>query len=49
MLVAEFEPFSTEVLKGVADAIHGSGFELVAYGEAKPALVAHWLGLIVLA
>jgi LacI family transcriptional regulator len=31
VLVADFEPFSTEVLKGVADAIHGSGYELVAY------------------
>jgi len=27
----DFEPFSTEVLKGVADAIHGSGYELIAY------------------
>src|SRR3712207_5079902 len=31
VLVADFEPFSTEVLKGVADSIHGSGYELVAY------------------
>lgn len=31
VLVADFEPFSTEVLKGAADAIRGSGFELVAY------------------
>lgn len=31
VLVADFEPFSTEVLKGTADAIRGSGFELVAY------------------
>jgi LacI family transcriptional regulator len=27
----DFEPFSTEVLKGVADAIHGSGYELIAH------------------
>ncbi len=31
VLVADFEPFSTEVLKGAADAIRGSGYELVAY------------------
>jgi LacI family transcriptional regulator, galactose operon repressor len=31
VLVADFEPFSTEVLKGVADAIRGTGYELVAY------------------
>jgi LacI family transcriptional regulator len=33
VLVADFEPFSAEVLKGAADAIHGSGFELVAYSS----------------
>jgi LacI family transcriptional regulator len=31
ILVADFEPFSTEVLKGAADAIRGTGFELVVY------------------
>lgn len=31
VLVADFEPFSAEVLKGAADAIRGSSFELVAY------------------
>ncbi len=31
LLVADFEPFSTEVLKGAADAIRDSGYELVAY------------------
>lgn len=31
VLVADFEPFSTEVLKGAADAIRGAGYELVAY------------------
>lgn len=30
-LVVEFESFSTEVLKGAADAIGGTGYELVAY------------------
>ena len=31
VLVADFEPFSTEVLKGAADAIRGTGYELVVY------------------
>ena len=31
ILVADLEPFSTELLKGAADAISGSGFELVIY------------------
>lgn len=31
ILVADFEPFSTEVLMGAADAIRGTGFELVVY------------------
>jgi len=31
VLVAEFEPFSTELLKGVSKAIGGSGYELLAY------------------
>jgi len=31
ILVADFEPFSTELLKGAADAIRDSGFELVVY------------------
>jgi LacI family transcriptional regulator len=31
LLVADFEPFSTEVLKGAADAIRDTGYELVAY------------------
>ena len=34
VLVADFEPFSTEVLKGAADAIRGTGFELVVYSAA---------------
>jgi len=33
VLVADFEPFSVEVLKGAADAIRGTGFELVAYSS----------------
>ena len=31
ILVAEFEPFSTEILKGISRAIGGSGYELLAY------------------
>ena len=31
VLVADFEPFSVEVLKGAADAIRGTGYELIAY------------------
>ncbi len=31
ILVADIEPFSTELLKGTADAIRGTGFELVVY------------------
>mgnify|MGYP001241861252 CR=1 FL=1 len=31
ILVAEFEPFSTEILKGVSAAIAGNGYELLAY------------------
>ena len=31
ILVAEFEPFSTEILKGAGQAITGTGYELLAY------------------
>jgi LacI family transcriptional regulator len=31
ILVADLEPFSTELLKGMADAIRGTGYELVVY------------------
>ncbi len=31
VLVAEFEPFSTELLKGTSSAIAGTGYELLAY------------------
>jgi LacI family transcriptional regulator len=31
ILVAEFEPFSTELLKAIASASQGSGYELLAY------------------
>ena len=31
ILVADFEPFSTEILKGTSQAITGTGYELLAY------------------
>ncbi|WP_341360498.1 LacI family DNA-binding transcriptional regulator [Georgenia sp. M64] len=31
ILVAEFEPYSTELLKGVSSAVQGTGYELLAY------------------
>ena len=31
ILVAEFEPFSTELLKGISEAVDGTGYELLAY------------------
>lgn len=31
ILVAEFEPFSAEILKGVSQAVAGTGYELLAY------------------
>jgi LacI family transcriptional regulator len=31
ILVADLEPFSTELLKGAADSLRGTGFELVVY------------------
>lgn len=34
ILVADLEPFGTELLKGAADAIRGSGFELVVYSAS---------------
>lgn len=41
ILVTEFEPFSTELLKGISSAADGTGYELLAYaglvsGEARP-------------
>lgn len=37
VLVADFEPFSTELLKGAASAVHGTPFEVLAHagGEAQ--------------
>lgn len=37
ILVADFEPFSTEILKGVGTELHESGFDLLAYSGAQGA------------
>lgn len=43
ILVAEFEPFSTEILKGTSRAIAGTGYELLAYsGGGRPGTDAGW-------
>src|SRR5699024_9258072 len=34
ILVAEFEPFSTEILKGASEAALGTGYELLAFSGA---------------
>ena len=43
VLVAEFEPFSTELLKGLSRAAQGSGYELLAWsGGATPPEHVGW-------
>ena len=42
VLVAEFEPFSTELLKGVSDAIHGTGYELLAFSGGHRDITIGW-------
>ena len=43
ILVAEFEPYSTELLKGTSAAVAGSGYELLAYsGNGRSAENAGW-------
>jgi len=43
ILVAEFEPFSTEILKGTSQAITGTGYELLAYsGSGRPGEDVGW-------
>lgn len=37
ILVAEFEPFSTEILKGASRAVAGTGYELLAYSGGRRA------------
>ena len=43
ILVAEFEPFSTELLKGTSRAVQGTGYELLAYsGGGRAGSVVGW-------
>lgn len=42
VLVAEFEPFSTELLKGVSDAIDGTGYELLAFSGGHRDVPVGW-------
>lgn len=42
VLVAEFEPFSTELLKGVSDAIDTTGYELIAYSGRHHGETVGW-------
>lgn len=42
ILVADFEPFSAELLKGAALAIHGSGYEVVVYSGGHGHNQAGW-------
>lgn len=42
VLVAEFEPFSTELLKGVSSAIGETGYELLAYCGGRPGRDLGW-------
>ena len=42
ILVAEFEPFSAEILKGVSAAVHGTDYELLAYAGAPSGSDSGW-------
>ncbi|ANC32337.1 LacI family DNA-binding transcriptional regulator [Isoptericola dokdonensis] len=43
VLVAEFEPYSTELLKGISSAVAGTGYELLAYsGGSDGGTVTGW-------
>jgi LacI family transcriptional regulator len=42
LLVAEFEPFGAEILKGVGTALHGTGYELLAYAGASCGADSGW-------
>jgi len=43
ILVSDFEPFSAELLKGAADAIRNTGFELVVYSAGgRPSSHVGW-------
>ncbi|MGD8195742.1 LacI family DNA-binding transcriptional regulator [Herbiconiux sp. P18] len=42
VLVADFEPFSAEILKGVATALHDSRYDLMAYSGTRQRDSAGW-------
>ncbi|WP_402377096.1 LacI family DNA-binding transcriptional regulator [Isoptericola rhizosphaerae] len=43
VLVAEFEPYSTELLKGISSAVDGTGYELLAYsGGTDGGAITGW-------
>jgi LacI family transcriptional regulator len=42
ILVAEFEPFSTEILKGAASAVSEAGYELLAYTGGRQSGGTGW-------
>ncbi|MBF4574238.1 LacI family DNA-binding transcriptional regulator [Herbiconiux sp. VKM Ac-1786] len=42
VLVADFEPFSAEILKGVAAALHESRYDLLAYSGSRQNNSAGW-------
>jgi len=42
ILVAEFEPFSTELVKGISAAVDGTGYELLAYSGGDHGKAVGW-------
>jgi LacI family transcriptional regulator len=42
ILVAEFEPFSTELIKGVSSAVDGTDYELLAYSGGRHGKAVGW-------
>ncbi|WP_345763673.1 LacI family DNA-binding transcriptional regulator [Diaminobutyricibacter sp. McL0608] len=42
VLVADFEPFSAEILKGVGTALHDSRYDLLAYSGSRQASSEGW-------
>ncbi|MBT1003536.1 LacI family transcriptional regulator [Paenarthrobacter sp. DKR-5] len=42
VLVAGFEPFSAEILKGVGSALSGSGYDLLAYSGSRQSSSEGW-------
>ncbi|KDA06454.1 LacI family transcriptional regulator [Microbacterium sp. CH12i] len=42
VLVADFEPYSTELLKGISNAAEGTGYELLAYAGGNDGKRTDW-------